>query len=109
MDTHERCRRCGRKLRSKRSRSVGYGRVCLWRIGRALPKGATQEQVDKAVQLIDDGGLAPVGARFRAKVFRIVSSRGDDYYLTCATHCTCPAGRREKLCYHRVAVAWVTA
>jgi hypothetical protein len=107
---NERCRRCGRKLRSARSKSIGYGRVCFWRIKNALPRGHTLAQVEKALDLINDGGVVSLAIGHRKnQVFRVVSSNGEDTYLTAAVLCTCPAGRAERLCYHRVAVAWVTA
>lgn len=106
------CRRCGRKLRSQTSREIGYGRICLWKIKRALPKTATRTQIDKAIDLINDGGLVLVTSNpavWRNAVFRVVSSNGWETYLTAAMACSCPAGRAERLCYHQVAVAWVTA
>ena len=110
MDEHTNCRRCGRKLRSAKSREVGYGPVCRLALKRALPKGTSQAQLEKALGLIEDGGMVvtAVGRRKNA-VFRVVSSNGDDLYLTAPMACTCPAGRAERLCYHRVAVALVLA
>lgn len=111
MDEEEkRCVRCGRKLRSAQSRELNYGPVCLWRIKNALPRETTQTQLEKAAELIKDDGIVLTGfGRRKNQVFRVISSNGTDRYLTATNLCTCPAGRAERLCYHRVAVAWVTA
>ena len=58
------------------------------------------EQVDKARELISDGGLVP----FRGPVFLAVSSRGDATYTVAEDGCTCPAGSRGVRCYHTAAV-----
>lgn len=58
------------------------------------------EQVDKARELISDGGLIP----FRGPVFLAVSSRGDTTYTAASDACTCPAGMRGVRCYHTAAV-----
>jgi uncharacterized Zn finger protein len=109
-EDEKRCLRCGRKLRTARSRELNYGPICLWRITNALPHATTQTQLEKAADLISDGGIVLTGmGRRRNQVFRVVSSNGTDRYLTATNLCTCPAGRAERLCYHRVAVAWVTA
>lgn len=106
----ENCRRCGRKLRSAKSLATGYGPICRLRIAIAIPAGTTQAQLEKALTLIDDDGviITNVGRRKNA-VFRTVASNGVDKYLTATNACSCPAGRAERLCYHRVAVALVLA
>lgn len=58
------------------------------------------EQVDKARELISDGGLQPVNG----VIFLAVSSRGDAWYSTTQSACTCPAGSRGVRCYHTAAV-----
>ncbi|MGH3126089.1 MAG: hypothetical protein ACRDND_34365, partial [Streptosporangiaceae bacterium] len=70
-------------------------------------KGFTSAQVDKARELIADGGLVPTA---RPGVFRAVSSRGDIAYLTHSAACNCPAGLRSRSsCYHTLAVRIVLA
>jgi hypothetical protein len=105
-----RCLRCGRTLRV----SAGpYGPVCRARIraaaAAAAVKGFTTVQIEKAKELIADGGLIPAS---RPDVFRAVSSRGDNTYLVHVKgHCGCPHGLRrlttDKLCYHVLAVRLV--
>jgi len=65
-------------------------------------KDFTTAQVDKARELIADGGLVPTN---RPGVFRAVSSRGDGSYLVHTSgNCNCPAGLRSRsLCYHAAA------
>lgn len=106
----ERCKRCRRVLRSDASREVGYGRVCL-RIVKAalLATRATRAQIDKALDLIESGGIVNLGERFRNAVFRVIGSDGKSKYATTTSACSCPAGLAGRLCYHRVAVAVVTA
>lgn len=58
------------------------------------------EQVDKARELISDGGLQPING----VIFLAVSSRGDAWYSATETACTCPAGSRGVRCYHTAAV-----
>ena len=72
-----RCLRCGRPLRAASSVSAGYGRWC--RASIAPPswprssRASTAAQVEKARELIADGGLVPAGG---PGVFRAVSSDG---------------------------------
>lgn len=96
-----RCLRCGRRL----TRSVGYGPTCRARI-RAAEQAAhladfTAAQVDKARELLADGGLVPTT---REGVFRSVGSDRVTVYLTHLGGCTCAAGRHDRLCYHRAGV-----
>jgi Family of unknown function (DUF6011) len=105
-----RCLRCGRRLRSAKSISTGYGAGCRARI-RAAAKLAdlaawTQRQLEDARELIEDGGVVPTS---RPGVFRTVSSDGEEFHLTHAQACNCPAGLRSLRCYHRAAVALVLA
>ena len=98
-----RCLRCGRILRVSQT----YGPVCRARIRAAAiaeaVKGFAAAQVEKARELIADGGLVPTG---RPGVVRAVSSKGDATYLVHVKgHCNCPHGLRRvsalsKLCYH---------
>lgn len=99
-----RCLRCRRVLRSKTSCALGYGPGCRARIRAAAlaeaVKGFAAAQVEKARELIADGGLIPV----RPGVFRAVSSKGDATYLVSSKGiCGCPGGRRGTAvdrCYH---------
>lgn len=94
------CRRCGRKLRTQRSKDLGYGAVCLARINRAVRAlSPSQAQLEKAFDALLDGALVA----YRS-VFRVVSSDGYRTYLTTRSACSCAAGAADRLCWHRVAV-----
>ena len=105
------CHRCGRTLRAEASKKRLYGRGC-WAIMRAAAlaeavKGFAAAQVEKARELIADGGLI---ATSRKGVYRAVSSKGDAMYLTHAATCSCPGGLRGRTtCYHSLAVRIVAA
>ncbi|GAA4924738.1 hypothetical protein HD597_011338 [Nonomuraea thailandensis] len=63
--------------------------------------------IDKARALIEDGGILRTS---RPGLFTAVSSDGSTTYLVHASSCTCPAGQRgQYACYHRAAVAILTA
>lgn len=103
-----RCTRCGRMLTDARSIARGAGPVC-WRKIRdhALIAIAAHSSaaVRKALELIADGGILPVGnGRFLA-----VSSDGSTRYETTASGCACPAGSFGRSCYHRAAVDLLAA
>jgi hypothetical protein len=104
--TH-RCLRpgCGRKLTDPKSIARGYGPRCAAKI-RAAEKSAdltawTPRQVEQAHELIEDGGLVPAG---RDGVFLAVSTDGTEVRRVAADWCECPAGLKEKPCYHRCTV-----
>lgn len=103
---------CGRKLTSAKSIASGYGPVCRARIRAAAlaeaVKGFAAAQVDKARELIADGGIIPTG---RPGVFRAVSSKGDETYLTHPATCSCAAAKRGKAtpCYHSLAARVIMA
>lgn len=103
-----RCVRCGRVLTDPRSIARGAGSVCFRKIrDHALLAIAahTHEAVRKALELIADGGVVPVGnGRFLT-----VSSDGATRYETTATGCACPAGSYGRSCYHRAAVDLLAA
>jgi excisionase family DNA binding protein len=64
-------------------------------------------QVDKARELVEQGGILP--AR-RPGFYKAVSSDGAGTYLVHASGCTCPAGQRGKhQCYHRASAAILSA
>ena len=106
------CLRCGHALRAASSVAAKYGPVCRAKIRLAALneaiKGFALAQVDKARELIADGGLIPTG---RPGVFRAVSSKGDQTYLTHPATCSCAAARRGKAtpCYHSLAARLVMA
>lgn len=105
------CGRCGRKLSSARSRKLGFGEEC-WRRMRAAVAALRLEvrenkigafkphQIDSALELISDGGVAHIGDY----VFETVSLDGLERYATTIFECTCPTGERGDSCYHQAAV-----
>lgn len=104
---------CGRTLRAKASVACGYGPVCRARIRAAAlaeaVRGFAAAQVEKARELIADGGLVPFT---RPGIFQAASSKGDGtVYLVSATGaCNCPAGLRSgkaDRCYHVAAARMV--
>jgi hypothetical protein len=90
----------------------GYGRWCKAKIRAAalaeVVKGFSAAQIEKARELIADGGLVPAS---RPGFFHAVSSKGDGTYLTHPATCGCPAGRRGRAapCYHSLAALIVVA
>lgn len=106
------CLRCGRTLRAASSVRASYGRWCRAKIRAAAlaeaVRGFATTQVEKARELIADGGLVPAG---RAGIFRSVSSDGQRTYLTASTgQCNCAAGLRGRYrCFHGLAAMIVTA
>ncbi|RSN26514.1 hypothetical protein DMC63_01375 [Streptomyces sp. WAC 05977] len=105
-----RCTRCGWVLRSAASIARGYGRTCGARIAAAAKLAAHKPaQLEKAIELIADGGLV-LRRSGRNRVFEVVASNGVDRYLTAAQACTCKAGLTGRfVCYHRIAAQLVTA
>lgn len=104
------CLRCGRRIWAASSVKAAYGPGCRARIrAAALAKalaGFTAAQVEKARELIADGGLI---ATKRPGVYRAVSSKGDATYLSHSATCNCPAGLRSRTaCYHVAAVRMIT-
>jgi hypothetical protein len=104
------CHRCGRLLTDPRRAAAGYGRTCATKIAQAAKAAALTEQpaqVEKAVQLVTDGGLVRViGALFHA-----VSSDGSvRYEVTPVTgRCSCRAGQYGRRCYHLIAAELIAA
>lgn len=103
------CTRCGRKLTSVRSIASGYGRGCKAKIAAAAKVVELVDfkpaQVESARELIEDAAIVQI----RRNVWRSVSTNGSEMYLTARQACTCPAGLKEKRCYHRAAVAILAA
>lgn len=106
-----RCLGCGRPLRSAKSIAAKYGPRCKaryqQRLRDALRTGCKPALVDKARELIEDGGIVAIRGRH---IFRAVSSDGARTYKTAAQACTCEAGVRARhLCSHRIAAASLAA
>jgi Family of unknown function (DUF6011)/SWIM zinc finger len=109
MDTAGRvtCQDCGRTLRAARSRALGRGPTCRAKIRRAAQAAQTDvkpEQLAKAVELIDDGGIVPVS---RPGVYAATSSDGTTIYVANLNDgtCTCKAGQHGRYCYHLLAAS----
>lgn len=66
----------------------------------ATTAGFTADQIAKAVELIEDGGIAPL----RGRIWLAVSTNGDRIHRCTADACTCEAGVKNRRCYHNVAV-----
>jgi hypothetical protein len=108
---HVHCLRCGRRLYATSSVRAKYGRWCAAKIRTAalaeVLASFTAAQVEKARELISDGGLVPTS---RPGVFRAVSSDGTTSYLTHSQACNCPRFLRAgKPCYHSAGVRMVMA
>lgn len=101
------CVRCGRPLRSERAQRIGYGPECWSAILAASERvdlsAWTVGQVTNALELIRDGGMVLIRDR-DSFAYRSTASDGTTFYLTVTSACSCPAGQRENLCYHRAAV-----
>lgn len=93
------CRRCKRPLTA--SAAFGIGPRCA--AIEAAMEGLKPAQVDKAMELLADGGVIKTAKK---GVRRTVSSKGGRAYLTTARSCTCPYGLKVmgdaegKHCYH---------
>jgi hypothetical protein len=100
------CLRCGRALRAASSVRVGYGAWCRAKIRAAALTGAVKDfsarQIDKARELIADGGLIRTN---REGIYRAVASTGSETYMVSAAgNCNCKAGLIAKYrCYHAAA------
>jgi hypothetical protein len=104
------CLRCGRtrnfRTAAAAAKASPHGRICRARIlAAALTEAVrdfTARQVEKARELIADGGLVPTS---RPGVFRAVSSDGLRTYLTSARSCGCAHGLhtvKEARCLHSI-------
>lgn len=99
------CLRCGRKLTSAKSITLGYGPTCSAHIRKATTTPAVTAHkpaaIAKATELIEQGGILPLRGR---RIFTVISSDGTATYKTAPSGCTCPAGIKGRhVCYHRVA------
>ena len=98
-----RCLRCGRKIKAG-----SYGRVCAAKIRQAqldeARKDFTDSQQAKADELIKDGGIVLLDSG----LYEAVSSKGTDTYATDGHSCSCPAGAKDRKCYHELAARVLT-
>ncbi len=102
------CKRCGRTLRDPKSVAAGVGPRCAKRIAEAAVVVMSQHSgpaVDKAIELIGDGGIVRVGDG----LFVTVSSDGATRYETTAGTCACKAGTYGRTCYHQIAAKLIAA
>jgi hypothetical protein len=118
-DNHTaKCLRCGRVRRFRSAEAAAnaapHGRICAMRVRLAAMteavKGFAATAIEKAQQLIADGGIIPSG---RKGIMRAVSSTGDGTYLvTAAGQCNCIAALRSgkaDRCYHTAAARLLVA
>jgi hypothetical protein len=97
------CLRCRRALTNPTP--DGYGPKCRAMVRRAARAEVVAQYkpylVEKAEELIEQGGLIPLRAN---RVFLAVSSDGSTAYRTHRAACTCPAGiKGQHACKHRIA------
>lgn len=104
---HTNCLRCGRTLRTTKSRSLGYGPTCARHIRRAAVDLTDYKphQITSARELIEDGAIIPL----RSVIFIAVSTDGTETYKTAPTACSCPAGLKGSRCYHQLAARMLLA
>jgi hypothetical protein len=112
--TEARCLGCGRKISSKESLAVMRGSGCRAKLRKAARTADlsawTPAQVEKARELIEDGGIVRAGER--PDVFRAVSEDGEELHVTTPKGCNCDASRgllAKRPCYHRCAAVIVLA
>lgn len=105
-----RCHRCHRILRAAKSIARKYGRGCAAILRAAAlaeaVKGFAEAQVEKARQLIEDGGIVAI----REGIYRVAASNGLDFYSVAVTgQCSCRAGVNGWPCYHFAAARIMSA
>lgn len=101
------CHRCGRIIRSAKSVAAGLGPVCAAKIAEAALVAARTDpaaQVDKAVELIEDGAIVQI----TPAVYWAVSTDGTvNYEVSPLTGgCTCKASQYGQRCFHLLAAEW---
>jgi hypothetical protein len=104
-----RCTGCNRPLRSAKSRAEKIGRTCKTKarkLAAVLAAGFKPAAIEKAKELIEQGGIIPLRGR---RVFQVVASNGIDTYKTAKQACSCPAGIKSRTCYHVVAAHLLAA
>jgi hypothetical protein len=96
------CGRCGRPLRSARSRKLGFGEACWTKVLAELRAGEdvfSARQLGDAREVIEQGGVI----YYRRGVYMVVSTDGTQVHRTTRDRCTCWAGLAGRLCYHTAA------
>src|SRR5579875_2558387 len=101
------CLKCGRTryflTAESAAKASPYGRTCRARIRAAAITEAIRDfaakQIEKARELLADGGLVPV----RSGVWQAIASDGITRYLVAEATCNCPAGLKGRRCYHTAA------
>ncbi|MFI0827238.1 hypothetical protein ACH4Q7_22595 [Streptomyces roseolus] len=104
--TTKRCAKCGRSL--KKDSPDGYGPKCRAKVRKATraPELAQYKphMIEKAVELIEQGGIVPLRKSTKNRVYLAVSSDGGTTYRVARAACTCPAGLKAlHVCKHRIA------
>ncbi|MEU6928991.1 hypothetical protein AB0A05_07485 [Streptomyces sp. NPDC046374] len=104
--TTHRCAKCGRALRN--ASPDGYGPKCRAKVrkaSRAPELGQYKAHlVEKAIELIEQGGIVPLRKSTKNRVYLAVSSDGTGTYRTARAACNCPAGLKAvHVCKHRIA------
>ncbi|KPM55723.1 hypothetical protein ACG83_10610 [Frankia sp. R43] len=99
-----RCKGCNRPLHTEASRAAGYGPACACRAALTAA-GYSASQVERAIEVIELGGVVHLPGMGDNKIFAVVGSAGSIYRAS-ATHCDCTAGQHGRRCYH-TAVAWL--
>lgn len=104
---HTNCLRCGRVLRTDKSRALGYGAKCAAKVRHSAVDLTDYKphQIQSARELIEDGAIIPL----RSVVFIAVSTDGTETYLSAPTGCNCPAGLKGSRCYHQLAARLLLA
>lgn len=103
------CQDCGRRIWAAASVAAKRGSGCRAKLRAAVrASDAKAEQIAKAAELIDDGGIVPVS---RPGIYAATSSDGTTIYVVNLPDqtCTCPAGQHGRYCYHLVAATILNA
>lgn len=104
--TDHRCAKCGRRLRN--TSPDGYGPKCRAKVRKATRAPELGQYkphlVERAIELIEQGGIVPLRKSSKNRVYLAVSSDGSSAYRTARVACTCPAGLKAvHVCKHRIA------
>lgn len=101
------CTKCGRRLRNYSP--DGLGPKCRRKVRKAgrcetVARRYKTHLIERAVELLEQGGLIPLRDTGKNRVYLAVSSDGSTAYRTTHSACTCPAGLRAAYdCKHRIA------
>ncbi|ONH62402.1 hypothetical protein CcI49_03210 [Frankia sp. CcI49] len=102
-----RCKGCNRPLHAEASRTAGYGRTCACQAA-LIAEGYSASQVEKALELVELGGVVHLSGAGNDATFATVGSRGANYHTDAHGRCDCPAGQHGRRCHHAAAVRLVT-